>query len=284
MMRYFLRLVLGRARTGRLPILQRFWLGDYFSPSFHVARITNELIKTLRIARQPFLVKVAVPKYACSYYCRIIDFSPGREQDIIQHFSPVQGNVVIDVGAHVGRYTILGSKLVGQEGKVIAIEAHPSNFQLLQRNLHHNKLDNVIAFNCAAYSEDGVNVRLFMPDRQLGSTIYNTVMEKRDATNKFVSVPALRLDSIVQHSGIRDDEVNWMKIDVEGAEYEVLKGAEKILRKSKEISVLVEVHNLNDGNFYNAIVDTLKKNEFSIVFEKIYDRGERHIILRKLAA
>src|SRR5919106_1040486 len=214
-LRYLLRLILrNEERIRRLRILHKVyvWLNGFFSPSIYTAKITDRIIRKIAgPSRQPFMTKVSVPKYRYRYYCKIIDFAPGREGDVIEHFNPTMGNIVIDVGAHVGRYTILGSKLVGR-------------------------------------------------------------------SEKFVSVPALKLDSIVQYAGIQPHEINWIKIDVEGAEYEVLQGAQNILSNSKDIAVLIEVHNLqNNENLYNPIIDMLKKYEFSIIFEKVYHNGERHI-------
>jgi hypothetical protein len=61
-----------------------------------------------------------------------------------------------------------------------------------------------------------------------------------------------------------------------------LQGAENILSNSKDISILIEIHNLQKTmNFYNPIIDMLRKYRFSIIFEKVYDNGERHIIARK---
>ncbi len=286
-LRHLLRLILGNdERIGQLRILQKvcLWLSGFFSPSIHTAKTTDKIIRKMRASRQPFMIKITVPKYAYSYYCKIIDFAPGREDDVIEHFNPSKGNVVVDVGAHVGRYSILGSKLVGMTGKVIAVEAHPDNFQLLKRNLQLNKSGNVIALNCAAYSEDETHLRLFLAGEDKGNTIYNTLMESRHATEKFVTVHAFKLDSIVQHAGIQAHEINWIKIDVEGAEYEVLKGAQNILSKSKDISILIEIHNLQNRNLYNPIIDMLAKHKFSIIFERVYDNGERHIIVRKSLA
>src|SRR5215203_5681632 len=284
-LRYLLRLIFGNEeRIRRLRILHRVyvWLSGFFSPSIYTAKITDKIIRKLGPSRQSFMIKVGVPKHGYRYYCKIIDFAPGREDDIIEYFNPAIGNIVIDVGSHVGRYTILGSKLVGGSGKVIAVEAHPGNFQLLKRNLQLNKSDNVISLNCAAYCQDTPQLRLFLAGEDRGNTIYNTVMESRYATEKFVSVPALKLDSIVQHADVQAHQINWIKIDVEGAEYEVLQGAENILSNSKDISILIEIHNLQKTmNFYNPIIDMLRKYRFSIIFEKVYDNGERHIIARK---
>src|SRR5919106_5466064 len=284
-LRYLLGLILRKEeeRIRRLLILQKVyvWLSGFFSPSIHTAKITDRIIRKLGLLRQSFMIKVTVPKYGYRYYCKISDFAPGRENDIIELFNPAEGNIVIDAGAHVGRYTLLGSKLVGRSGKVIAVEPHPGSFQLLKRNLQINASNNnVITLNCAAYCQDMQHLRLFLAGEDCGNTLYNTVMESRDAssTEKFVSVPALKLDSIVQYAGIQPHEINWIKIDVEGAEYEVLQGAQNILSNSKDIAVLIEVHNLqNNENLYNPIIDMLKKYEFSIIFEKVYHNGERHI-------
>jgi FkbM family methyltransferase len=283
-LRYLLRLILGNEeRIRRLRILNKVcvWLNGFFSPSIHTAKIIDRIIRKLHPSLQPFMIKVIVPRYGYSYYCKITDFAPGREDDVIERFNPAIGNVIIDVGAHVGRYTIHGSKLVGSSGKVIAVEAHPGNFQLLKRNLQLNKSDNVITLNCAAYSGDESHLRLFLAGGDHGNTIYNTLIESRDATEKFVSVPALRLDSIVQHAGISPHEINWIKIDVEGAEYEVLKGAQNILSNGNDISMVIEVHNLQNSKLYDPIIDMLAKHRFSIIFERVYDNGERHIIVRR---
>lgn len=279
--RVLLRMLFGRERRNRSLFLQRLRLSDLFIPSFSVAKLTNNTVKRLSGSNQLSLVKITVPKYGYDYYCRLADFEPGREDDILQRFNPVEGQVVIDVGAHIGRYTLLSSKLVGPSGRVIAVEAHPYNFQMLKRNLDLNNMTNVTPFNCAAYSEDGSSLNLFLPGEDHGKTIYNTVMGKRATTEKSLSIPALKMDSIVRQAGIEESQVNWIKIDVEGAEYEVLKGAQNILSKSGNLSLLVEIHNLQNGNFYSEIMDLLAQNEFRIVYEQIYDGGERHVILRK---
>jgi hypothetical protein len=99
-------------------------------------------------------------------------------------------------------------------------------------------------------------------------------------TNKYVESSANTLDYLLQLKGITD--VNWIKIDVEGAEFEVLKGATNVLSKSKDIALLIEIHNLSGGtNLYRPIIEFLNLYNFKIEFEKSHDGGEKHIILRK---
>src|SRR5437763_1822635 len=82
--------------------------------------------------------------------------------DIIELFLPKDGDIVVDIGAHIGLYTIISSKRVGFNGKVIAIEAHPENFEILNRNIQLNQLTNVIALNYAVYSEEE-RLKLYLP-------------------------------------------------------------------------------------------------------------------------
>lgn len=99
---------------------------------------------------------------------------------------------------------------------------------------------------------------------------------------KFVEVNADTLGNILQNIKVNHHTVNWIKIDVEGAELEVLKGAQNILSKSKEISLLIEVHVLAQGkNLYEPIINLLKNYGFTIKYEKSYEDREKHVILHK---
>jgi FkbM family methyltransferase len=250
-------------------------------------------IKYLRLYKKSHsrseLLRFKMPKYDFEFYCRANssgdDFETMifRENDIIEdHFTPRKGDIVIDIGAHIGLYTIIASKRVGMHGKVIAIEADPKNFEVLKRNIHLNNLTNVIALNYAAYSEEK-KMKLYLPAQKLSHTIYNTLMSDRaHGVQQFVEVNANMLDFLLQSTGIKHEEVNWIKIDVEGAEYEVLRGAKDILSKSRDISLLIEVHNLSETtDLYKPISEFISLYNFKIDSEKVYSSGERHIIARK---
>ncbi len=241
------------------------------------------------------LLKFKMPKYNLTFYCRNnkdeLMIMTYHEHDILEHyFTPKEGDIFVDVGAHIGKYTIIASKRVGANGKVIAIEADPDNFDLLNRNIQLNNLSNVIALNYAVYSKEET-IKLYLPstgrgggDESSSYTEYNTIMSDRAARGdeKFVKVKANTLDYLLQSNMMKQEEVNWIKIDVEGAEYEVLKGAKGILSKCTDITLLIEVHNLSAGNIlYEPIREFLSLYNFKIEFEKASESGERHIIARK---
>src|SRR3954468_12931795 len=153
---------------------------------------------------------------------------------------------------------------------------------MLNRNIKLNQLTNVIPLNYAVYSKE-TKIKLYIPGEESGYTVYNTIMSNRAGNeDKFVEVNATTLDYLLQLNQIREEEVNWIKIDVEGAEFEVLKGATNVLSKSKDISILIEIHNIEEGkNFYKEIVDFLGNYNFKIDFKKAYESGDKHVIVKK---
>ncbi|MDQ4016802.1 MAG: FkbM family methyltransferase [Thermoproteota archaeon] len=206
-----------------------------------------------------------------------------HEEEIIGLFHPKEGDTVVDIGAHMGRYTITSSKSVGASGKVIAVEAHPYNFRILQHNLRLNKLTNVSPLNRAVYSKKE-RLKLYLPDEDLGYTMHHSLMTNYLATKysqeierRYLEVEADTLDNLLKSKGI--NRVDWIKIDVEGAEYEVLKGAKEILSANNHISILVEVHGKDT---YGPTIELLRSNNFNIEFEKTYDNGEKHVLARKV--
>jgi FkbM family methyltransferase len=281
--RILFRFSLGKDRRERSKLYRRLYIGDYTIPSYDLLKFFYKS-KYNYGRRKSRLLKVHAKEHGYKYYCRFEDFNPSREEDIVELFRPKKGDVVVDVGAHIGKYTILASKMVGSQGKVIAIEAHPNNYDLLTKNIVLNKLSNVLALNLAVHSKD-TTVKLYDPGQEEGRTIYNTIMTERKTSDNqnFVEVKAKSLDSILLENGIR--EVNWIKIDVEGAELEVLRGAPNILSSSRDLSLLIEIHNLGakHRNLYEPIIELLNLNKYRISFKKTYENGERHIIVKKLS-
>ena len=290
-LRILSRVILGKKRRHRLFVERELFFEKLWSRIYKYKGINKKNNFSLR--------KFKMLKYNYEFYCRNnnddFEMMTFHEKDIIEHnFTPKEGDVVIDVGAHIGPYTLKTSKRVGLNGKVVAIEADPENFNILNRNIQLNKLTNVIALNYAAYSKED-KIKLYLLMKESSYTKYNTVMTDRatkykpvmtdraNSEKKFVEIQANTLDYLLQSSGIKHEDVNWIKIDVEGAEYDVLKGAKNILSKSGNISLLIEIHNLSTYNttLYEPIKKLLNSYNFKIEFENVVDTGERHIVARK---
>jgi FkbM family methyltransferase len=137
----------------------------------------------------------------------------------------------LDIGAHIGRYALEIAKAVGEKGLVIAIEPQPENYACLVKNIRLNKFENITALNVAGWDKD-CKMELFSTGGSSPSLKWN------HGLGGFM-VEARVLDNLVK--GIK---VDWIKIDVEGAEYEVLRGLENTLRKCQP-KVILETFNVN---------------------------------------
>lgn len=276
--RFAIRLAIGKTKRDSTRIANSFWLKE-LSPSFQLVKWLNATVLSKPAST---LIKVRVPKYGYQYFCRAGkgDFTPGRENEMIELFRPAKADVVVDVGAHIGRYTIISSKRVGPKGRVIAVEADRNTYEILDRNIRLNGLTNVLALNRAAYSVHTV-LKLYQPNDNF--SIYDTVMPSRAGINQsYVEVEAHTLDSILDANGLT--AADWIKIDVEGAEYEVLKGATKTLAANHDTTILMEIHDVQDSKHYDKIIKFMEACGFEIEFEKSYSSGrEWHVIFSKQA-
>ena len=275
--RFLLKIILGRKARDRLFLDRNINFKDFLYYSTKILGVGDNL-----------LLEIHVPSHDYRIHCPLNkeDFIilTKHEEEIIGIFTPKEGDIVVDIGAHMGRYTITSSKSVGTGGKVIAVEAHPLNFRILQDNIRLNKLTNVSTVNLAVFSKKA-RLKLYLPDEDLGYTGHHSLMtnylaakHSKQAERRYIEVEADTLDGLLNSMGIKT--VNWIKIDVEGAEYEVLKGAKDILATNKDISILVEVHGKET---YDPTIDMLKSNNFQIEFEKTYESGDKHVLARKLA-
>ncbi len=152
-------------------------------------------------------------------------------------FKPKKVEVMVDVGAHIGLYTMSAAKAVGPAGKVISAEPDPQSYALLKDNIALNHFDNVEVVNAALSDRSGQIIFYACTDPSLSgfelqpnAKLYETRMVK-----------TLTLDELLDSLGV--DQVNWIKLDVEGAEIRVLRGGEKMLRRAKNLHIIVESSN-----------------------------------------
>jgi len=149
------------------------------------------------------------------------------------------GMTVIDIGSHVGYYSLLFAKCVGPTGRVFSFEPLPENLALLRKNVQLNKLTNVHSLSYALFSRAG-ELSLSVPSESPNSGDGSVIHERG---SKHVLVPAITLDSFCASANIQPD---ILKMDVEGAEYDVLLGAQETISKCRP-KLLIELHHF-DGN------------------------------------
>lgn len=169
------------------------------------------------------------------------------------------GDVVVDIGANVGLFTVKTAMEIGESGKVIAIEPVEMNFRLLEKNVMSYNLKNVVIFKKAI----GANKRKdYFVISSLSATHQLKHVTKIPETPKYeIEIEVETLDNICKYKDldIFSHEINLLKIDVEGAELEVLKGAEESLKITRNI--VMELH--YDGE-YEEIKEFLEERGFTI--------------------
>jgi len=153
---------------------------------------------------------------------------PNREGDVHDFIlnNLESGDIFVDIGANIGYYTILAARLIGIDGKVFAIEPVPQTLKVLRFNIKLNGLRNVMVFDKAGWRARA-KLKLKIPMSEFGSASYF----RRGSLE--VNVDAIPLDEVLNCTNRL--EIKLIKIDVEGAEYEVLKGLTETLKCTKSI-------------------------------------------------
>ena len=142
--------------------------------------------------------------------------------------------IVIDVGANIGYFSTLFSKLVGTTRKVYAFEPAPINFEILQRNILVNNLKNVLIHQTAASNVSDIQ-DLYLSTWNFGDNrLFEKPRDERDLEREKIQVDTIRLDEIIQ------DKINLIKIDVQGFEWQVIDGAKKLIDNNNDIKIIFE--------------------------------------------
>jgi len=137
------------------------------------------------------------------------------------------GMTVVDVGANIGIYTAFMAKIVGEKGRVCAFEPSPQNFKLLKE---YNNSANVTLVRAAIGDTTG-QIALYISDKlNVDHRTYETG-EKR----KRIDIQSYRLDDYLQN-----EKVDFIKMDIQGFEYQALLGMKNILQNNQNIKILME--------------------------------------------
>ncbi|MDJ1182896.1 FkbM family methyltransferase [Roseofilum casamattae] len=162
------------------------------------------------------------------------------EMEFVRNNLIQSGDIIFECGGHHGWTAIQLANWVGQDGKVISFEANSKNYQILKQNMDLNHLDNVVVEHKAVSSEAGT-ITIFKKSN--ASIIPELIPRNLRSTRLFnviyglEEVQTIDLDTYVAQNNVVP---TFLKIDVEGYEFEVLKGAKKILETAPKI--LLEIH------------------------------------------
>jgi FkbM family methyltransferase len=156
-----------------------------------------------------------------------------------------KGGKVIDAGAHVGALTLVLRDIVGSNGEVISFEPLPQNYDMLAKTVDKNDFENVECRNQALYSRDGNKMLSLNHENTGGASIEESSNEEK-----------VRVELLDCRDIIAKHDIDWMKVDVQGAEYELIKSISGQLDKLE--GLFVEIHpsllsNIELEELYNIL-------------------------------
>jgi len=237
----------GESRLGRTVV----GLADLVPKSMKTLILgKNERPSWLANAIHAVLDRVPVERYPCLQCSGIlegfrmrIDWRRHRgfiygtwEPDVVNVIRELvqPGWIVVDVGAHIGYYALILAQLVSPQGLVYAFEPVASNFHTLEENIKLNQILNVEAINQAVFDRSG-HLELSVLD---GAGLPDHASIDGSRGVRSIIVESTSLDDYFAQ---RDRPINFLKIDVEGAEASVLKGARKLIEADRP-SMEIEIH------------------------------------------
>ena len=170
-------------------------------------------------------------------------YEPSELQFFQQH---CRGDLtLVDVGANIGLYTSLAMHGLSSRGRILAFEPRPQSFALLEKNIASNHRDpsialragagpRVDAFNLAASTQPGAFTLYQNPDNHGDNRLYHS----QDFEWQTIEVQARPLDEVLTEQGVT--EINFLKMDVQGYEQQVLGGLKQTLRRSSKVILMTE--------------------------------------------
>jgi len=165
-------------------------------------------------------------------------------RDYLRHgIQLAPGDNVIDIGANTGLFGILAAQIVGPNGRVFAFEPARRTFARLKRNIELNGFNNITAINAAIGAFNG-EAQLHLADRSSLASLHEEVDGSTRLGEGFNAAETIRVETLASvMERFHLDEVNLLKLDCEGAEYDIIESLKPTMaRKIKQISM--EVHQI----------------------------------------
>lgn len=160
-----------------------------------------------------------------------------RNQSFIAKTFLNDGDIAVDVGANMGYFSCLFSRAVGFDGTVIAFEPESRNFASLSENIELNKISNVKLVKKGIADKSGAE-KLYLVDKEFGN---HSFADTQNKSTQFECVDIDTLDNILPALvDLRAKKIRLLKVDVEGLEIRVLKGAQKLIESNRIDAIIIE--------------------------------------------
>lgn len=197
---------------------------------------------------------------SANHGCWLGTYEHEKQEALLRYVQ--QGQVVYDIGAHVGFYTLFFSKFVGAKGEVVAFEPFPENYHTLRRHLIINNINNVSLHEYAIADKNGD--MLFFP--HLSSYCGRLWRQANYYPNNLIRVFSIKLDDFVFQQRKRPPHL--IKMDIEGAEDLACLGMKKVLKDCRPI-VFLSLHRREVAESCSRIFHRLNYKMYALTGEPL---------------
>jgi FkbM family methyltransferase len=191
------------------------------------------------------------------------EYEPAETNLIKKYVKP--GMTVFDLGANIGWFTMILSKIVGDTGHVYSFEPDPDYFLTLKENIKLNHLENVSIFEMGVSNYSGITN--FSLNEEFGTLVIDDKQKENS-----VKISTTTMDEFCLKNHIK---IDFMKMDVEGSEPLVFEGMEECLRHNPDLKIIMEFHPdamRGVGQSPQKYLEKIKKSGFKI--NQIHESGE----------
>ena len=173
-----------------------------------------------------------------------------------------KGDIVLDIGANIGYYTLIFAKIVGKEGKIYAFEPDLDNLAILKKNVKINGYKNIKIINKVVSNKTG-RAKLYLNKYNTGD---HRIFNSSDNRNS-VEIETIRLDDYFKHHLPHDEKINFIKMDIQGAEIAAIQGMPLLLKNTSKLQMVLEFF-ITGLKFYGfdieKFINLLLKYDFEI--------------------
>lgn len=164
------------------------------------------------------------------------EYEPYNTELILQHLKP--GHVVLDIGANAGYYSLLAGRAVGPTGRVYAFEPAAKAYTLLERNIEKNGLGQIVKpLRKAVSDKTGVVILHTYAEASGASSVHSHANVTHFSVEETLEVDSVSIDDL-----LNGQEVNFIKMDIEGHEVAALRGMRNTILRSPDLIIMSELN------------------------------------------
>lgn len=237
-------------------------------PKTNKAGKTSLAIKLIEFIA--FLLKSFPAKYQNKFFeitlktipISILKLIPCSYSAYIKNYKPKKGDIIIDCGAHIGNCTILFSRIVGKDGIVIAMEPFEDSFRIFKERTTNLKA-NILAVNKGVWFETKKAILKIFHDQTISCQIFDHINNDKNFYENYNGVvECITIDDLINE--IKPKRLDMIKMDIEGAEIEALKGATYTIQKYSPRFVIASYHIKNKEKTFLGVERFLIERGYTV--------------------